>query len=100
MTKKGPLGKAEKFYIDNHLDRSLDDLCKDLDRAKSTIEGYIKTIAVSETTKAETLLYQQFARNGKGSTVMTQNAAEMSDSKRTQFIKKESRGGCVTNIRK
>lgn len=101
MTKKGPLGKAERFYIDNHLDMSLDELCKDLDRAKSTIEGYIKTIAVSETTKAETLLYQQFARNGKGSTVMTQNASEISDSKRPEFIgnKIASKTHCVTKIR-
>lgn len=99
MTKKGPLGKAEKFYIDNHLDKSLDELCKDLDRAKSTVEGYLKTIVVSETTKAETLLYQQFARNNKGSTVMTQGASEMADSKRPQFGKKGARGGCTTNIR-
>lgn len=98
MTKKGPLGKAERFYIDNHLDRSIEDLCKDLDRAKSSIEGYIKTIVVDEKTKAETLLYQQFARNNKGSTVMTQNASEMADSKRSAF-KKASRTNCITNIR-
>lgn len=100
MTKKGPLGKAEKFYIENHLDKSLEDLCKDLDRAKSTIEGYIKTIAVDEKTKAETLLYQQFARNGKGSTVMTPNASEFADSKRPAFSKnKTGKTNCVTNIR-
>ena len=81
MTKKGPLGKAEKFYVDNNLEMSIDSLCKDLDRSKSTIEGYIKSIVIKETTKAETLLYQQFARNNKGSTVMTPNASELSDSK-------------------
>lgn len=101
MTKKGPLGKAERFYIENHLDKSIDDLCKDLDRAKSTIEKFLKTVAVDETTKAETLLFQQFARNGKGSTVMTQNAAEMSDEKRSNFTNNGTRrtSVCTTKIR-
>ena len=101
MTKKGPLGKAERFYIENHLDKSIDDLCKDLDRAKSTIEKFLKTVAVDETTKAETLLFQQFARNGKGSTVMTQNAAEMSDEKRSKFTNNGTRrtSTCTTKIR-
>ena len=99
MTIKGPLGKVEKFYVDNNLEMSIDSLSKDLDRAKSTIEGYLKTIVTSETTKAETLLYQQFARNGKGATVMTSNASELSDSKRSQSAKKTSRNPCVAKIR-
>lgn len=97
MTKKGPLSKAEKFYIDNHLSKPLEDLCKDLDRAKSTVNKYLKTIAVDEKEKAETLLYQQFARNGKGSTVMTQNASEMADSKRKTSPSRSTR--CTTRIR-
>ena len=101
MTKKGPLSKAEKFYIDNHLDKPIDDLCKDLDRAKSSVSKYIKSIPVDDKQKAETLLYQQFARNGKGSTVMTQNAAEMSDIKRSSFTNNNTRrsSSCTTNIR-
>ena len=62
-------------------------------------QGYLKTIVTSETTKAETLLYQQFARNGKGATVMTSNASELSDSKRSQSAKKTSRNPCVAKIR-
>lgn len=101
MTKKGPLSKAEKFYIDNHLDKPIDDLCKDLDRAKSSVSKYIKSIPVDDQQKAETLLYQQFARNGKGSTVMTQNAAEMSDQKRSKFTNNNTRrsSACTTKIR-
>lgn len=101
MTKKGPLGKAERFYIENHLDKPLEELCKDLDRAKSTIEKYLKKVVVEDTTKAETLLYQQFARNGKGSTVMTQNAAEMADEKRAKFTNNGTRktSSCTVNIR-
>lgn len=101
MTKKGPLSKAEKFYIENHLAKPIDELCKDLDRAKSTVSKYLKTVAVDETQKAETLLYQQFARNNKGSTVMTQNAAEMSDQKRSKFTNNNTRrsSACTTRIR-
>lgn len=101
MTKKGPLGKAERFYIDNHLSLSIDELCKDLDRAKSTVEKYLKTVS-KDPPKAETLLFKQFARNAKGSTVMTQNASEMADTKRSVFGKNKttSRSGCTTNIRK
>lgn len=101
MTKKGPLGKVERFYIENHLDKPLEELCKDLDRAKSTIQKYLSKVAIEDTTKAETLLYQQFARNGKGSTVMTQSAAEMSDSKRSKFTNNGTRktSSCTTKIR-
>lgn len=100
MTKKGPLGKAERFYIENHLDKPIDELCKDLDRAKVTVETYLKKIAVKEPQKAETLLYQQFARNGKGSTVMTPNAAELSDTKRAKFTNNGTKtSSCTTKIR-
>jgi len=101
MTKKGPLSKAEKFYIENHLDKSVEELCKDLDRAKSSIDKYVKSIPIDDKKKAETLLYQQFARNNKGSTVMTQNAAEMSDQKRSKFTNNNTRrsSACTTRIR-
>ena len=100
MTKKGPLSKDEKFYIEGNLEKPLEDLCKDLDRAKSTVTKYLKTVAVDESTKAETLLFQQFARNGKGSTVMTQNASEMGDDKRSKFTNNNTRRSseCTTRI--
>lgn len=111
MTKKGPLSKAEKFYIENHRDMTVAELCVDLGRAKATVERFVarlpkpKTEAAPEPTesvveqeKKETLLYKQFARNDKGSTVMTQNAAEMSDDFRTKNVSsKVSR--CTTRIR-
>lgn len=100
MTKKGPLSKAEKFYIEGHLDKSLEDLCKDLDRAKSTVTKYLKTVAVDETEKAETLLLQQFARNGKGSTVMTENASSLADDKRKKPNGEATgRRDCITKVR-
>lgn len=109
MTKKGPLGKAEKYYIENHLHLSVAELCADLGRAKATVERFIDRLpkkkvqpkqenAEESVDKKETLLFKQFARNDRGSTVMTQNAAEMGDSFRTKNTSaKVSR--CTTNIR-
>tara|TARA_Y100001963_G_scaffold120231_1_gene168031 strand:+ start:821 stop:1126 length:306 start_codon:yes stop_codon:yes gene_type:complete len=97
MTKKGPLSKAEKFYIDNHSERSVDDLCKDLDRAKSTVNKYLDTVQKSK----GTMLYDQFARNERGSTIMTENAATLSDEKRPVFNKGTSKTrSCTVSIRR
>tara|TARA_Y100000114_G_C11762908_1_gene330930 strand:- start:3726 stop:4031 length:306 start_codon:yes stop_codon:yes gene_type:complete len=101
MTKKGPLSKAERFYIDNHLAKPLEELCKDLDRAKSTINKYLKNVAVDEKQKAETILFEQFARNNKGSTVMTENASIMADEKRKDYGSTTNKRSerCTTRIR-
>jgi hypothetical protein len=101
MTKKGPLSKAERFYIEGHLDKPMEELCKDLDRAKSTVSKHLKTIAVEDTDKAKTLLYQQFARNGKGATIMTENASTIADDKRAKFTSNglpERTRKCTTRI--
>jgi len=110
MTKKGPLSKAEKFYIEQHRDLSVVELCADLGRAKATVERFVSRLPKKkaetveevkeepEAKKEETLLYKQFARNDKGSTVMTQNAAEMSDDfRKKQPSSKVTR--CTTRIR-
>ena len=96
MTKKGPLSKAEKFYLENHSENDIDSLCKDLDRAKSSVKKFLDALPKK---KKDSLLYQQFGRHDKGSTVMTQSASEMADSKRPEFNAKK-RSSCVTNIRK
>ena len=98
MTKTGPLSKAEKFYIENHRDSSIKDLCKDLDRAQSIVNKFVKTLPEKKENE-ETLLFKQFAKNDKGSVVMTENASEMADGKRAQFSEKK-RSSCVTEIRR
>ena len=105
MTKKGPLSKAEKFYIKSHLHLSVVDLCKDLDRAKSTVQKYCKTLPPEQEESGpakiaiqETATMSQFARSGKGSTVMTQTASELGDSFRGKGLPARSQN-CTTNIR-
>jgi hypothetical protein len=107
MTKKGPLSKAEKFYIENHRDLELTELCKDLDRAQGTINKFVATLPKANTvqtqveSKKETNLSKQFARNEKGgAVVMTPNASIMADEKRPDFSSKKTRSKrCVTSIK-
>jgi hypothetical protein len=88
MTKSGPLSKAERFYIENNLSLTVDELCLDLNRPKTTVEKFLKTIAKNgPPVKAETLLMKQFANNKKGSVVMTENASSMGDDLRRQRAK-------------
>ena len=96
MTKKGPLSKAEKYYLENHNQVEIKQLCKDLDRAQSIVKKFLDTLPDAK--KSDTLLFNQFAKNDKGSVVMTENASEMADSKRAEFTNKH-RPSCVTNIR-
>ena len=47
MTKKGPLSKAENFYIQSKYNYTdIDTLCKDLDRAKNQVRAYITEFTV------------------------------------------------------
>jgi len=107
MTKKGPLSKAEKFYIENHTDLSIDVLCKDLDRAKSTVNKFLKTLPTEKKEEQgpapiaskDTPTMSQFARNGKGSTVMTENASVMGDEHRGKRDLPPRSKRCTTRIR-
>ena len=42
MSKRGPLSKIEKFYIEQNLELGVDNLASELDRAKSVIKAYAK----------------------------------------------------------
>ena len=115
MTKTGPLSKAEKFYIENKYseDIGVDQLCKELDRAKKSVQNFITKNKIPknkeehqeseespEPKKKETLLSQQFASNNKGSIVMTPNASIMADDMRPTFNQNKSqRRKCVTKIK-
>ena len=75
MAKKGPLGKAEVFYIEHHREEhDADQLAKDLDRTKASITKYLK----NNPSKAKSLLDQNIVRH-KGGAVMTENASAMTD---------------------
>tara|TARA_R100000008_G_C3586275_1_gene172593 strand:+ start:4223 stop:4528 length:306 start_codon:yes stop_codon:yes gene_type:complete len=95
MTKKGPLSKKDKEYIESHSDAKPKDLAKKLDRAEGTVEKYLNSI---KKTKASRSL-DQFARNDRGSTVMTQSASEMGDEFRKPKSPSSRTRQCITSIR-
>lgn len=103
MTKTGPLSKAEMFYIEHKFPEgiSVDDLSKELDRTKKSIQDFVnkKKLSTVVESRKETLLSQQFAKN-RGSTVMTPNASIISDEYRPTFNRdKTSRRQCITKIK-
>ena len=81
MAKKGPLGKAECFYIDHHYQSmTADDIASELDRTVKSIETYVKknhsTKNKSAINAADQILHK------KGTTVMTENASSIIDENR------------------
>lgn len=99
MSKRGPLSKIEKFYIEQNLDLGVDKLATELDRAKSVVKAYASKCD-PPVQKQETELSEQIFSNKRGSTVMTENGSMLSDDFRSQASKKESRrSSCVAPIK-
>jgi hypothetical protein len=97
MTKKGPLSKAEAFYIEHHYKtQDLDSLCKELDRAKSLVATCIEQCKQKAIDGEAFNVANQFFSK-RGSTVMTENASVMSDQVRKNVTSKVS--NCTTKIK-
>lgn len=97
MAKKGPIGKVEGFYIENHyLTIDASQLAKDLDRPKASVENYIKKY-VKQGPKVGPKVGDQFARR-PGVVTMTENASSMSDSVRKNRNTKKTKG-CTVKIK-
>lgn len=97
-SKRGPLSKAETFYVIEHakLGTDISEIATDLDRPIKSIEKcYTKAQADN---KGNFTVGDQFARH-KGSVVMTENASSMSDE--TKKINTPSRTqNCVTSVKR
>ena len=105
MSKRGPLSKIEKFYIEKNCEMDIDELSSDLDRAKSVVKAHAskfkKKKKNTEDTKEEkqpTHLASQIP-SSRGSTVMTENGSTISDDfrKKSKFL--GTRSECTTSIR-
>ena len=78
MTKKGPLSKKEKAYIEENKTLSVEELSEKLDRSEASINKHIATLKDDD--KSQSIAGQQFARNEKyGATIMTENASMAGD---------------------
>lgn len=78
--KKGPLSKAEKYYIENNVQSELSVLAKDLDRSESTVSKHLKTIKKSTETPDSSNLYARDSNNV--ATIMTEAASMAADESR------------------
>lgn len=97
-SKRGPLSKAETFYITEHAKSGKDigEIASDLDRPIKSIQKCY-TSAVKSVNKTS-LVSEQFARH-KGTVVMTENASTMSDAtKKTRNLTRPQ--NCVTSVKK
>ena len=105
MSKRGPLSKIKKFYIQENLNLGIDELSSELDRAKSVVKAYAskceKKTSKTDVTKNKlepTHMASQIP-SSKGSTVMTENGSTMSDDFRRKAKTLSKRPECTTSIR-
>jgi hypothetical protein len=96
MAKKGPIGKAEAFYIEQHLAvKTEQEIAEDLDRTITSVKTFMKKNKL-KAEKPKTILDQSIVRH-KGGAVMTETASSISDTKRR--ISKEPNKSCVAKIK-
>jgi hypothetical protein len=98
MSKRGPLSKIEKFYIEQNLEFGTNQLSLDLDRAKSVVKAYAKKCEPL-IAKEKTVLSEQIVSNERGSTIMTENGSVLGDEfKSSRKNQKKKRPDCVAQI--
>ncbi len=92
--KRGPLSKAEEYYIQGHRDNTpTDTIAADLVRSKDQVEKFIKKNPKKE---GKLTVGDQFARQS-GATIMTENASSMADQQKAGYTRPKP--ACVTKIK-
>jgi len=96
--KRGPLSKAETFYIVEHAKagKNINEIATDLDRPVKSIEKCYKS--ASKENNNSLTVGNQFAKY-KGSVVMTENASSLADQRRKINTPSRSQE-CVTRVKK
>lgn len=109
MTKKGPLTKVEKFYIENHVESlTAKEISETLDRTEKIVSNYINklegktpkketkekpkkptTKPKSKRSKMDNLMGHKERNGQRVAAIMTPAASEYSDSKRSTRIKSD-----------
>jgi hypothetical protein len=94
MTKKGPLGKAEEYYVEGHYkEQDAKQIAKDLDRPIVAIQRRIDKLQTLEA-PTRRKAGDQMARR-EGIVTMTETASSISDATRKADMSRRTRG-CVT----
>jgi hypothetical protein len=82
MSKKGPLSKTEKFYIENNTDADIETISKDLDRSVSLVTKHIKENCPKTDPRIINVGNLMARKEDRGVTIMTESASSASDSNR------------------
>jgi hypothetical protein len=95
MSKSGPIGKVEAFYIEhNYKTLTIQELSEDLNRKVETIQKYIKNNFKSS---QYTIRAGDHFTKSKGSVIMTETASMLGDATKKRIPK--SHNNCVTKIK-
>jgi len=95
--KRGPLNKAEVFYINgNRESLSEQQMAEDLNRSIVCVRNYLESNPVNSKSGRITV-GDQFTRQ-KGVTIMTENASSMADAKRKP-VNTAGRKNCTTSVK-
>ena len=76
--KSTALSKADKFYLDNNTELSLEELSKDIDKTQKLIKEYLSTTQIDSGPKIDNLM----GKGARGAVVMTEAASSLADHKR------------------
>lgn len=95
-SKRGPLSKAEIFYVEEHvkMGKDINDIAVDLDRPAKSIEKCVIKVQKENTSKRLTAGDQFVKKNG--AVIMTENASTIGDARRKSC---NNRSSCITKIK-
>lgn len=79
MTKKGPLSKVEKFYIENNIESDIETISKDLKRSVSIVSKYIEENCDKADPRIINVGDLMAKKKDRGVTIMTEPASAASD---------------------
>lgn len=97
-SKRGPLSKAETFYVEQHvkMGKAISEIAADLDRPAKSIEKCVAK-AQKEMPSSKLTSGDQFVKQ-RGAVIMTQNASTIGDARRRST--KPANSNCVTKIKR
>ena len=75
MSKKGPLSKVEKFYIENNIESDVDTISKDLGRSSSIVLKYIEANCPKDDPRIINVGDLMAKKKERGVTIMTESAS-------------------------
>jgi len=98
-SKRGPLSRAEVFYVEEHvkMGKDINEIATDLDRPAKSIEKCVAK-AQKENLSSKLNAGEQFAKK-RGAVVMTENASTIADARRKSASVPRS-SNCVIKIKR